>query len=265
MSGQRLKKKSFSVALMLFGVISLLFSLSSSVLTIAGIGVTSLIIGGIMFIKSAREKFSGKNILGIVVLFAGIAIFSFGCTVKVPMTPDVGKIEIKEKLPVEAGLLITEETKNYIFRGHPESFTGSARPHEFPLGEALEKASVQTFSQVFQKITLVRTSVEAKNYKIFIEPKIEDFHFRYNQLSYAGFAVAVISKIKLYVSLASGETRVWEKTIESPEQKKGPWVINFSYEKDAGESASEALVFTLRKIAAEIVEDASIRQFIEKL
>jgi hypothetical protein len=180
------------------------------------------------------------------------------------MAPDIGKIKIEKKFPVEAGLLITEETKNYIFKGNPESFTASARPHEFPLGDALEKASIQTFSQIFKKVNLVRTYEEAKKYRIFIEPKIEDFHFRYDQLSYVGFAVAVLSKVKVHVTLASGETKIWEKSIESPEQKKGPWFFNPGYEKEVGESASDALSFTLRKIALEITEDVSIQQFIQR-
>jgi len=65
------------------------------------------------------------------------------------------------------------------------------------------------------------------------------------------------------VTLASGETKVWEKSIESPEQKKGPWFFNPSCEKEVGESASDALVFTLRKIASEITEDVSVKEFVK--
>jgi hypothetical protein len=128
----------------------------------------------------------------------------------------------------------------------------------------LEKSSLQAFSQIFEKVGLIRTNAEAKSFKLFIEPKIEDFHFRYDQLSYAGFAIAVLSKIKVHVTLASGEHIIWEKSVESPEQKKGPWAINFEFEKETGESASDSLVYTLREIASEIVKDSSIRQFIEK-
>lgn len=259
-----MKKNRASIFFIVFGVISILFSLLSSIAAFAGIGIVFIIIGGIIYIRNINKNYPALSILGTFLLLASISIISSGCTIKVPMIPEVGKIEIKEKLPVEAGLLITEETKTYIFKGKPESFTGGGRPHEFPLGEALERASVQTFSQVFQKVTLVRTPKETMNYKIFIEPKIEDFHFRYDQLSYAGFSVAVLSKIKVRVTLASGETKVWEKSIESPEQKKGPWVFNPGYEKEVGESASEALKFTLRKIALEIPEDASIKQFIQR-
>lgn len=205
-----------------------------------------------------------KDTSKIILLFFAIVIFSTGCTVKVPMNPIVGAIEIKEKLSVEAGLLITEETKNYIYKGHPKSFTMSARPHEFHLGDSLEKASIQAFSQVFRKITLVRTNEEAKKYKIVIEPRIEDFHFRYDALSSAGFAVALLSKIKVRVTLSSREALVWQKSIESPEQKKGPWAINTYYDTYMGEAASDALIFTLRKLAVDISEDEAIRKFIEK-
>jgi len=124
----------------------------------------------IICLRHVRKYLSRKRSLATFVLLTNIAFFSLGCTVKVPIEPDVGKIEVKEKFPVEAGLLITEETKNYIFTGKPESFTGGGRPHEFPLGEALEKASGQTFSQVFQKVSLVRTSSEIKKYKTCHDP-----------------------------------------------------------------------------------------------
>ncbi len=263
---QSAKKKLMSIAFILVGIICLLFSLLSSMMGFAGIGLLFLIIGVTIYMKSNNKNQSDKTTLriGAVILLLGSVTFYTGCTVNVPMTPIVGKIEIQEKLPVEAGLLISEETGNYIFRGNPESYTASARPHEFPLGKALENASMQTFTQVFKDVTLVRTSDDANKYKIFIEPIIEDFHFRYDQLTYAGFKVAVISKIKVHVTLASGETKVWEKSIESPEITKGPWFINTDVEKDVGESASEALVFTLKQFAFEIANDISIRQFIEK-
>jgi hypothetical protein len=249
------------ITFMVIGGIAILFPLFSST-TGAGMGMICFFIALIIYVANKKSIGQGRSrrALGIIALVGIMPLFSFGCTLKVPMTPTVGKLEIKEKLPVEAGLLITEETKKYTFRGNPESFTARNRPHEFPLGQALATASLQTFSQVFQKLTLVSTPKQAQNYRIVIEPKIEDFHFRYDQLSYAGFAIAVLSKIKVRVTLASGETKIFERTLESPEQKKGPWVVNFSYEEKVGESASEALVFTLGKIATEITENESVKK-----
>ncbi len=214
--------------------------------------------------RHLKKRLSGIQRCFNIAFIAGVAIVSFGCTVKVPMNPYVGKIEINQELPVEAGLLITEATKNYVFKGNPESFTGGGRPHEFPLGEALENASLQAFSQVFKKVSLVRTREEAKNYPIVVEPRIEEFHFEYDQLSYVGFAVAVLSKIKVRVTLANGETKIWEKIVESPQQKEGPWVFDPNYEKETGLSASKALVFTLKDIAVAAASDTSIRRFIEE-
>jgi len=35
----------------------------------------------------------------------------------------------------------------------------------------------------------VRSQTEAAKFKVAIEPTIENFHFRYDQLSYGGFAL----------------------------------------------------------------------------
>jgi len=257
------KKKRVPMVLILFGGISFLFLLSSSGMALGGISAGSVALGLVLFITSIRRRRSdARNMLCVFLLGITLGVVS-GCTVKVPVVPNIGKLELKETIPLDAGLLITEETRSYIFKGKPESVTGSARPHEFPLGQALESASYMTFSQVFRKVTIARTPLEAKSYMVSIAPMIEDFHFRYDQLSYAGFAVAVVSKIKVRVTLASGETKIWEKSVESPEQRKGPWVVNFSYEDKVGEATSDALTFTLREIATEIAQDASVKQLIK--
>jgi len=194
-----------------------------------------------------------------------VIFISAGCTVKVPMHPKIEYLGVSEKLPLNAALLITDQKQGYIFKGTPESFTGALRPHEFPLGMALEDASIQAFSQVFEKFQLVRNESDARKHDIIIEPSIEEFHFGYDQLSYVGFAVAAVSKIKVRVTLATGETRFWERTVESPEQRKGPWFVNFDYEKELGEAASAALVFTIKKIAKDITLDASVKKVVTNI
>lgn len=249
--------------LILVGAACIMFSLVSSEVATGGVGFISLVVGVIFYFRGKNMRSNLKSALGVVGLVISMALFS-GCgTLKVPMNPYVGNVVAEEIIPLEAALMISESTANYTFRGTPESFTGSARTHEFPLGEALEKASVHTFSQVFEKVALVRTSKDAKKYKVIIEPEITDFHFRYDQLSYVGFGVAVLSKIRVKVVLESEGTKIWEKTIESPEQKRGPWMINVDYTRDVGESASAALVYTLEKIAEEISRDPAVRRLAE--
>jgi hypothetical protein len=139
----------------------------------------------------------------VALCLAGLILLACGCTVKVPVHPGVGALEIKEKLPVVTALLVTEETKSYIFRGYPENLTAGGRWHDFLLGESLETGSLQSFSQVFQQVSVVRTETDAKHFQLVIEPKIEDFHFRYDQVTYGPFRTGVLSKITVRVTFSS--------------------------------------------------------------
>jgi hypothetical protein len=189
--------------------------------------------------------------------FLGIyLLFCSGCVYKVPLSPNVPNLQLGKKLPLEAALLITEETRNYIFKGKPDTFAGSGFSYEIALGEALEKASIGIFSQIFDKITLVRTREEAKKYKIFIEPKVEDYHFRFA----ASFLTVdtVYSKIRIQARVASRDVNIEEESDESPEYE------GRLYGKNAlAGTASAALVHSLGTIAIKISEDASVRKIIE--
>lgn len=56
-----------------------------------------------------------KQLIKIVMFFSIVSIFA-GCTVKVPVTPlETNELKPYQKLPVKTALLITPETKNYIF------------------------------------------------------------------------------------------------------------------------------------------------------
>ena len=175
------------------------------------------------------------------------ALFLAGCgAIKVPMEPNIGKVPVKNTLAVKAALLITKETTSYRYVGKAQGEVPGGQPFEYPLGKALEKASIDAFSQVFADVVLVRTGAEAKKYKITIEPEIKEFSFSLLKKPFASFA---LSSIKVNVALYSAETRVWKKTVESPEQKK---IIDNSGFSDYGESASAALVYALKEVAEDI-------------
>lgn len=188
------------------------------------------------------------------------------CAVHVPMEPHVGGISVDiDKLPVEVALLIPLETKDYIFAGYPDSFTGATREHFFPLGAALERASIQAFSQIFQKLVVVRTQKEAQKYPVYLVPEIENFHFEYDQLRYAGFAIAVVTKVTIKGTLGSEGTIVWQQSVESPEQRQGPWAINFSFERETGRAACAAIEYSVKKIAIDLLTDPKVHAFVDSL
>jgi len=206
------------------------------------------------------------TILSLLVLFG----FSFwGCAtlpkeISVPMDADVGRLQVYKKFPVQAALLISEEDKNYVYKVTPSIYQLSGIVHVFPLGQALEKDSVQVFSQIFRGVQVVRTSEEAKKFKIVIAPKIEAFSFRYEEgkVHYSNIIYIVpIAAIKVKTTLYGGETPIWEKSIKSPEQRKTvPYQLGFTNENDAGEMASQALDYALKKTAEEIMQDPEVEK-----
>ena len=254
--------KHFLFTIILVGCFGFIFSLFTSSIAASLVFLTFIAMAVFILRIKDDQFFFGKNIRSNLLLLSALIVIFHGCTLKVPMTPDCRNIEFKEKLPVEAGLLISENTQQYVFRGKPESFTGGARPHEFPLGEALELASKIIFEELFKDVSLIRRLEEGQRFKLIIKPQIDDFHFRYDQLSHAGFAVSCLSSIKVTIALYSEEAKIWEKTVESPEVRKGPWMLNVDYERDLGESASEALVYTLNALALEIAKDESLKAHI---
>jgi hypothetical protein len=204
-------------------------------------------------------------ILSFLVLFG----FSFwGCItlpkeIYVPLNADVEGLRVYKKIPVRAALLISEEDKNYVYKGTPSGFRLSNIVHVFPLGEALEKDSVQIFSQIFRGVQVVRTPAEAQNFKIVIAPKMEDFSFRYDEggISFTTTYIIPTAAIKVKTTVYSAGTRIWERSVKSPEQtKRIAYYAGFTNENEMGEVASQALIYVLKKIAEELVQDPEVEE-----
>jgi len=208
------------------------------------------------------------------VVFAFLALFGFsfwGCAtlpkeIYVPLKGEAENIRVYRKLPVQAALLIPEEDKNYTYKVTPSilHFNLENVVHVFPLGEALEEDSIQIFSQIFRGVQVVRTPAEAQKFRIVIAPKIEDFRFRYEEgkggyqpIQFILFTAAVKGKITLY----SEGTRIWEKSVTSPEQQKtSAFLQGQTNEKDMGEVTSQALGYVLKKLAEEIAQDPEVEK-----
>ena len=199
--------------------------------------------------------------IALVLIFA----VSAACTIQVPMATKMPDLGMQNRIPLRATLVIPESVRGYKFEGKPESFTGGARPHVFPLGEELERATQAAFAQVFHEIRVVRHRPELKDIELLIEPEIASFHFRYDQLSYAGFAVAAVSRITVKVTMSDGSEVAWTRTAQSPEQRSGPWVVNLSPERNMGEAASAALTTTRKEIAEEAAKAAELWKLADKV
>jgi hypothetical protein len=215
-----------------------------------------------------NSLYGGKLLKSLVAL--GIIFMVIGCTYinQVTMGPKVEKLAIPKPIPLEAGLLITEESKTQIFMSantphfSNEIPTYYIEPYQLPIGEAFEKASVQVFSQVFQKVHLVRSLDEAKNYPLVIEPKLENFDF---QLTYIYHGekrpyyalVEFRGKAKVVGTLFNRGRKIWQKTSEPPVEPRSQVYSNLLI-RTTGEEASETIVRALKGLAFKMVEESTV-------
>jgi hypothetical protein len=200
-----------------------------------------------------------KNIL--VIMIVG-AFFFTGCAnysgYQAKMTPRVEKIELGKPIPLEAGLLITEETRNQIFKSPPyPDYKGnfivySIEPYRLPIGQAFEDASLKIFSQIFEKVHLIRNAQEGQNYPVVIEPKLSDFnlslfYFRHGLYIYDELVDGQCS-VKVTGTLLSQGRPIWQKSIETP-LETNHWVNSHWLIDNVSELASDTIVLALKELA----------------
>ena len=205
-----------------------------------------------------------------LILAIGAILFSAGCaynqSTRIPMVPDVGEMITGKPIALEASLLITDETRGRIFKSpsYPDNRLNFAyyyiEPYQLPIGEAFEEACLKIFSQVFQKVTLIRTPEEAKNYPVVIEPKLTDFSLH---LSYTTFNYRIYDSVvdgwctaKVLGTLINQGRPIWQKTIETPLETQR-WVYSNYWTKDhVAKLASDTMVLALKELAVRMVKES---------
>jgi hypothetical protein len=198
-----------------------------------------------------------------------IAIMS-GCAkipYSVPMSPKVEPLEGR-KIPLEAALLITPEAKGRIFRSpdYP-NFMGQfvvygIEPYQLPVGEAFEKACLETFLQIFEKVTLIRKAEEGKNYRLVIEPQLNDFYLDLFYTNTGSDRLGIYSEIvdekcqvKVSGTLKSYGRTIWERPLETPMEKLQR-VNNFQLRNQVAAFASDTIVEAVKMLADQIIQES---------
>ena len=202
-------------------------------------------------------------------VLTGTFILISGCarmTSQIALVPEIGPIGLQQPIPLDVGLLISEESRDRLFTSAPDpdrrlgNSIYTLEPYQFPIGQAFENAALQIFSRVFQKVTLLRTSEEARNYRVVLEPRLEDFYFHLTYYEYSLYyprseMVDGQCKVQVAGTLLSRGNPVWQKRIETP-LKTYRWVGDYWLGKSVGELASDTLVLALKDLAYRLVEDS---------
>jgi hypothetical protein len=193
-----------------------------------------------------------------------------GCTkipYFVPMSPQIEPLEGR-KIPLEVALLITPEARGRTFRSpdYP-NFRGQfvvygIEPYQLPVGEAFEKACLEIFSQVFEKVTLIRKAEEGKNYRLVIEPQMNDFYLDLFYTNTGSDRLGIYSEIvdekcqvKVSGILKSYGRTIWEKAMETPMEKLQR-VNNFQLRNQVAAFASETIVEAVKMLADQIIQES---------
>ena len=142
------------------------------------------------------------KILNTILVILVISVFA-SCTNTVQYKPGIlsPKLSTLEAKYDGKALIFTEEEEDKKdYTQNPTSFTGSATKLKANIGTHLKEISKEVFSKLFKDGADHANSLENKEqYTIIIQPTIEDYQYRYNQLKNLGFAISAETRIDLNV------------------------------------------------------------------
>ncbi len=183
-----------------------------------------------------------------------------GCAIHTVGMPVVRTIVVQQKFPASAAVLIEQSTVEKLTRKRP-ILVGWGRPHTFRLGEMLERASTQAFSQIFQNVRVVRSVGEAGE-MLLIEPKADLVRFFYWPKWLLWWHAT--AHVKVHTTVIFNDRVLWETTMTGSEgrEPKG-WVRkllwNNRLDEMVGGAVADAMASALESTIRRMANDAALR------
>ena len=157
-------------------------------------------------------------------------------------------------------MLIDQSTVDALTRKRPVLIAWG-RPHTFRLGDMLEQASTQAFSQVFQDVKIVRSVGEAGETPR-IEPTAELIRFFYWPKWLLWYHLS--AQVKVHTRLILNDRVLWEATTTGNEGREpSGWarklLWNNRLDEMVGGAVADAMASALERTAAQMADDAALR------
>ena len=128
-----------------------------------------------------RWNRAAPQILIRLVILTSVVLWASGCAFNVaynpsflPPPPAVTKVEGKVLITM------TEEQEQWVYSGHPTSFTGGGSKLTIPLGSITKQIALNVFGTYFQQAEASQDMEQAANYRIVVNPVVEHFEYSYN-------------------------------------------------------------------------------------
>lgn len=191
-------------------------------------------------------------------LLCGIALLAIsGCSYNVGFNssylPPAG---IAGKHDGKVLVLMSQQEQDWVYSGHPTSYTASATTLSVPLGNITKQVALEVFSRHFTEVDFANARPAGGQYTMVVNPRVSHFEYAYNQLKNLGFAITPEIKLDLDVTLYDAKgNKVMEKTYRSGLQEGESYMMSGS----PHEKVNQALHKTLYTHMSQAVSDALLQ------
>lgn len=139
-------------------------------------------------------------------------------------------------------VVMSQQEQDWVYSGHPTSFTASATTLSVPLGNITKQVAIEVFSRHFAEVDTATALPGNGQYTLVVNPRIKHFEYAYNQLKNLGFAITPEIKLDLDVTLLDDNGRkLMEKTYSSGLKEGESYVMSGSPHEQINQALHQAL------------------------
>jgi hypothetical protein len=155
----------------------------------------------------AKAGSTGKTVM-LLLAIALLAVTS-GCAYNAGYNSTyLPPAETRELLPGEVMIYMPAADAQWVYTGHPTSFTGSATTLSMPLGSITQQIAVRAFSQRFSSVQTCDELPGKSGYLVAVQPRVQRFEYAYSQLKNLGFAITPQVWVDLHVHATAPDGKV---------------------------------------------------------
>ena len=191
-----------------------------------------------------------RRLVLVAAAFAATSLLS-ACGSTVASRPDY--VSAGLAAPVVQGpavIVMDDALQNQMITAHPTSYTGSATTITFPIGAIIRDVGQKVFGVGFSGGST--TATEARLGAYGVKLLLNDFSFKYDQLSSLGFEI----RPKVTIGLSVAAVGPDGATLFTKRYEKVDYLVaSYAFSSNPAEKINQALHMALGEIFREILDD----------
>lgn len=206
----------------------------------------------------------------LIMALSAIVLLS-GCAVSVrPSAVQTPAVDISERLPIKAALVLPQGFEDYHYKGRPTSWSGSTYTADIALGEPSTNALRYYVASAFTVVPSGQEQITIEPSFAAVEWRIDDDGQAAKQAAFgilgtATTAPAAVVEVRLRLTATNREGRqVYQRTVTGRGVSQASSVFSFSVEREVEVAASYALSDAVARSVQQISVDPAVRAFATK-